>query len=1035
MSKLKVLEINKQLKMSADVTLNKYNNLLKDAQESVSVVKKLEADLIKKAKAQAEENKIRKEQEKHQEAIKQKSEQVKVDNEAKVKAVAEPKSEPIAKVEMNKKEVEVKLADQTKKEVKTEMKQVEPKAEKKAEPKVEVKTKTEEKPKVEKVATPAKAEEKSTTSKPSAVESKPVSKTEQASGNKTQGTNPRYQGNNPRPQTGDNRSQGTSPRYQGNNPRPQGGYKGNNPRPQGGYQGNNPRPQGGYQGNNPRPQGGYQGNNPRPQGGYQGNNPRPQGGYQGNNPRPQGGYQGNNPRPQGGYQGNNPRPQGGYQGNNPRPQGGYQGNNPRPQGGYQGNNPRPQGGYKGNNPRPQGGYQGNRPQGGKDSDKPTYSAATNQQNRKKFTPGGNSGGFTKPNATKNSFGNNRYGGPRKNKRPFNRAGIDIYKDEVNMRGPRKVKKVKEQIVIETKVIESAIITTENVSVKVLAEKTGKPVAEILKKLLLIGMMCTINSEIDFDTAQLICTDFNIDLEQKLEKTAENVLDDEDKDDDDGDLVKRPPVVTIMGHVDHGKTSLLDAIRQTKVTEGEAGGITQHIGAYTVEHGEEPITFLDTPGHEAFTSMRMRGAQATDIAILVVAADDGVMPQTVEAINHAKAADVPIIVAINKIDKPAANIEKIKQELTEHELVAEEWGGDTIMVPVSAITKDGIDKLLEMILLVSEIQELTANPDRLAKGTIIEAKLDKGRGPVATVLVTNGTLRITDGIVAGTTQGRIRAMVNDDGVSITEAGPSTPVEVIGFSEVPAAGDILHAVEKDKLSRKVVEERKNKQKAERLKNMSKVSLDDLFDKIAEGQLKNLNIIVKADVQGSAEAIRQALEKIESDEVKINVKHAGVGAIAKADVMLASASNAIIIGFNVRPDNIARAAAEEEKVDLRLYRVIYDAIEDIEKAIIGMLDPEFEEEIMGHVEIRELFKVSNVGTIGGCYVTDGKVNRNAQLRLLRDNIVIHEGEVGTLRRFKDDVKEVAAGYECGVSINNYNNIQVGDIIEAFEMKKVER
>ncbi len=455
--------------------------------------------------------------------------------------------------------------------------------------------------------------------------------------------------------------------------------------------------------------------------------------------------------------------------------------------------------------------------------------------------------------TKGEF--DRYGNRRSK---FNKNNIDVFQDDARMRGPRKTKKQRDNIVIEHKVIDHVIITGEEVSVKLLAERTGKPVADILKKLMLLGMMCNINSEIDFDTAQLICTEFNITLEQKIEKTAEDVLVDEDTKDDEKDLVKRPPVVTIMGHVDHGKTSLLDAIRKTKVTEGEAGGITQHIGAYTVTYNNEPITFLDTPGHEAFTAMRARGAQATDIAILVVAADDGVMPQTVEAINHAKDADVPIIVAINKIDKPGANPERIKQELTEHSILAEEWGGDTIMVPVSAMTKEGLEKLLETILLIAEVQEYKANPNRLAKGTIIEAKLDKGRGPVATVLVTNGTLKVADGIVAGTASGRVRAMVNDDGQPVEEAGPSIPVEVIGFSEVPDAGDVMHAVEQDKLSRKVVEERKDRLKADKLKNMSKVSLDDLFDKIAEGQLKNLNIVVKADVQGSAEAIRQALRK---------------------------------------------------------------------------------------------------------------------------------------------------------------------------------
>ena len=586
------------------------------------------------------------------------------------------------------------------------------------------------------------------------------------------------------------------------------------------------------------------------------------------------------------------------------------------------------------------------------------------------------------------------------------------------------------------VIEKVVMTSDMISVKSLAEKTGKPVAELLKKLLLLGMMCTINSELDYDTAQLICSEFGIALELKLDKTAEDVLDEGDQQEDNQtDLRPRPPIVTIMGHVDHGKTSLLDAIRETRVTEHEAGGITQHIGAYTITHNENDITFLDTPGHEAFTAMRARGAQVTDIAILVVAADDGVMPQTVEAINHAKAAEVPIIVAINKIDKQNANPEKIKQELTEHGLIAEEWGGETIMVPVSAIKKEGLDQLLEMIVLVSEMQELTANPDRLAKGTIVEAKLDKGRGPVATVLVQNGTLHVQDMIVAGIAYGRVRAMVDDMGNRVEEALPSQPVEVVGFSEVPVAGDILHAVEQDKLTRQVAEERKDKQKADMLKNLSKVSLDDLFSQVEEGKVQDLNIVIKADVQGSVEAVKQALEKLSNKEVRVKVIHAGVGAIKAMDVMLASASNAIIIGFNVRPDSMARIEAEKEKVEIRLYRVIYKAIEDIELAMKGMLAPEFKEVVLGHAEVRTTFNVSSIGTIAGSYVTDGKIIKSASIRLLRDNIVVHEGEMASLKRFKDDAKEVNQGYECGITIKNYNDIKEGDVIEAFEMQEIER
>jgi translation initiation factor IF-2 len=612
-----------------------------------------------------------------------------------------------------------------------------------------------------------------------------------------------------------------------------------------------------------------------------------------------------------------------------------------------------------------------------------------------------------------------------------RGGID---EDERYRGKRRVKS---KLVAQPMpvVIDKVVMNTELISVKSLAEKTGKPVADIIKKLLLLGMMCTINSEIDYDTAQLICTEFRIELEYRLDKTAEDFLDEGDSKDTDADLAVRPPIVTVMGHVDHGKTSLLDAIRFTRVTEHEAGGITQHIGAYTIKHNDRSITFLDTPGHEAFTAMRARGAQVTDIAILVVAADDGVMPQTVEAINHAKAAGVPIIVAINKMDKANANPERIKQDLTEHGLLTEEWGGDTIMAPVSAITKEGIENLLEMVLLVADVQELKANPNRLAKGTIIEAKLDKGRGPVATVLVQNGTLRVSDMIVAGVAYGRVRAMTDDLGNRVDEASPSQPVEVVGFSEVPVAGDVLHAVEQDKLTRQVAEERKDKQKAVQLKNLSKVSLEDLFSQVEQGKMQDLNIVIKADVQGSVEAVKQALEKLGNSEVRVKVIHAGVGAIKAMDVMLASASNAIIVGFNVRPDSIARAEAEKEKVEIRLYRIIYKAIEDIELAIKGMLAPEFKEVILGHAEIRTIFTVSNIGTIAGSYVTDGKIIRNASIRLLRDNVVVHEGTLASLKRFKDDAKEVAQGYECGFTIKNYNDIKEGDVIEAFEMQEIER
>ena len=491
----------------------------------------------------------------------------------------------------------------------------------------------------------------------------------------------------------------------------------------------------------------------------------------------------------------------------------------------------------------------------------------------------------------------------------------------------------------------------------------------------------------------------------------------------------------MGHVDHGKTSLLDYIRKTKVTAGEAGGITQHIGAYTVQIDGRQITFLDTPGHEAFTAMRARGTQATDIAILVVAADDGVMPQTIESINHAKAAKVPLIVAINKIDKETADPDRVKQELTRYDVVAEDWGGDTIMVPVSAHTGEGIDSLLENILLLADVQELKANPNRKARGVIIEAKLDKARGPVATVLVQNGTLRTGDMVIAGMAFGRISAMVNSRGDRVKAAPPSTPVEVIGFNDVPEAGDEITAVEDDKLTRQVVEERRAKQKAEMVKKSARVTLDELYTQIAQGEIKDLNVIIKADVQGSVEAVKQALEKLSNDEVRVRTIHSGVGAVTENDVMLASIDNAIIIGFNVRADAKAQAAAARDNIDIRFYRIIYQAIEDVEKAMKGLLAPEFKENVIGHAEVRSVFKVSGVGMVAGCYVTDGKVQRNAQVRLLRDNVVVFEGKLDSLKRFKDDAKEVAAGYECGVGLENYNDVKEGDVIECFVMEEIKR
>ena len=868
-------------------------------------------------------------------------------------------------------------------------------------------------------------------------------------GDRPQGDRPGYQGNRP---------QGDRPGYQGN--RPQGdrtGYQGN--RPQGdrpGYQGN--RPQGdrpGYQGN--RPQGdrpGYQGNRPqgdRPQGdrpGYQGNRPqgdRPQGdrpGYQGN--RPQGdrpGYQGN--RPQGdrpGYQGN--RPQGdrpGYQGN--RPQGdrpGYQGN--RPQGdrpGYQGN--RPQGdrpGYQGN--RPQGdrpGYQGNRPQG--------------------QGAGGARGGAGKPAATNTTTQqkptNKRFDKAKDVTKTQNKQESMFGDATAAKQGPktRKIsKKEKRKIVQAEKDLEVARIKEEqeaigikvvtigkNISVKDLAEKLGKPTADIIKPLMKIGIMATINQEIDFYTASNIADSFEVLVEEAEEIDILEEAFSGDSVNEDA-MIERPPVVVVMGHVDHGKTSLLDSIRKSRVTDTEAGGITQHIGAYTVEINDKPITFLDTPGHEAFTAMRMRGAQVTDIAILVVAADDGVMPQTIEAINHAKAANVEIIVAINKIDKPSSNPDRVKQELTEYGILTEDWGGETICVPVSALQGTGIDQLLEMILLAAEVRELKADPNRRAKGTVIESKLDKGRGPVATVLIQEGTLSIGDPIVAGGAHGRIRAMIDDKGERVKKAGPSIPVEIIGLNEVPMAGDVFYIADNERQARQVAESVVAQGREDMIKSTpQKVSLDDLFNQIQAGNVKDLNIVIKADVAGSVEAVKNSLERLSNDEVRIRTIHGGVGAITESDVMLASASNAIIIGFNVRPENTAQAIASEEKVDLRLYRIIYNAIEDITAAMKGMLDPEFVEKVIGHAEIRQIFKASGIGNIAGSYITDGKFQRNAKIRIIRDGSVLHEGELAALRRFKDDVREVNTGYECGLTFNNFNDIKEGDTVEAFVMEEVKR
>ena len=782
--------------------------------------------------------------------------------------------------------------------------------------------------------------------------------------------------------------------------------------------------QGGFNGNrdNNR-QGGFNGNrdNNR-QGGFSGNrdNNR-QGGFNGNrdNNR-QGGFNGNrdNNR-QGGFNRDNNR-QGGFGGNR---EGGFNRDNNRQGGGFGGNRDNRQGGgFNGNrdNNRQGGGFGGNR-QGG--------SGRPGQRD-------GGSKSYDTPIQTK----------PTNNRQQTNNAHKKDKYDKTRMMedGPRskngKVSKhpfIMPQKPAEEKVEDTVKVITipEVLTIKELADKMKLQPSAIVKKLFLQGKIVTLNSEIDFDQAEEIAMEYEVlcEKEEKVDVIAELLKEDEE---DEKDMVSRPPVVCVMGHVDHGKTSLLDAIRQTNVTSREAGGITQHIGAYTVDVRGQQITFLDTPGHEAFTAMRMRGAQSTDIAILVVAADDGVMPQTVEAINHAKAAGVEIIVAINKIDKPSANVDRVKQELAEYELIPEDWGGNTVFVPVSAHTKEGIPELLEMILLTAEVKELKANPNRRARGLVIEAELDKGKGPVATILVQKGTLRVGDNVTAGPCYGKVRAMMDDKGRRVKEAGPSMPVEILGLNDVPGAGDVLMATENEKEARSYAETFISESKNKLLEDTkAKLSLDDLFSQIKAGNVKELPIIVKADVQGSVEAVKQSLTKLSNEEVVVKVIHGGVGAINESDVTLASASNAIIIGFNVRPDATAKSIADREKVDLRLYRVIYQAIEDVEAAMKGMLDPVFEEQVIGHAVVRQTFKASGVGTIAGAYVMDGKFQRGCSCRITRDGEQIFDGALASLKRFKDDVKEVATGYECGLVFEKFNDIKEDDMVEAYMMVEVPR
>lgn len=660
-------------------------------------------------------------------------------------------------------------------------------------------------------------------------------------------------------------------------------------------------------------------------------------------------------------------------------------------------------------------------------------ASTNSQNNqnKTSTNSQNKNSNNNQNKSNSNHSNNKNTNNRNqsNNRNNNNKNNNNNRNKQNRGGGNQQQQAPQKKVLETP---SKITFTESLQVGELAKKLNKDTSEIIKKLMGLGIMATINQELDKEAIELIAADYDVEVEEEI-IVDENEFENYEIVDEEKDLQVRPPVVTIMGHVDHGKTTLLDAIRNTKVTAGEAGGITQHIGAYQITNNGKQITFLDTPGHAAFTTMRARGAQVTDITILVVAADDGVMPQTVEAINHAKAAEVPIIVAVNKMDKESANPDRVMQELTEHGLVSEAWGGDTIFVNVSAIKGDGIDDLLEMINLVSEVEELKANPNRTAIGTVIEAQLDKGRGSVATLLVQSGTLNVGDPIVVGHTYGRVRAMVNDLGRRVKTVGPSTPVEITGLNDVPQAGDQFMVFADEKKARQVGESRFKKQQDAQRKESSKLNLDDLFNQIKEGDIKEINVIIKGDVQGSVEALAGSLQKIDVEGVKVKIIHSGVGAINEYDIMLASASNAIVIGFNVRPDNGAKRTADAEKVDVRLHRIIYNVIEEIESAMKGMLDPEFEEKVIGQVEVRTTFKVSKVGTIAGCYVTEGKITRDSTVRLIRDGVVSYEGKIDALKRFKDDAKEVSAGYECGITLEKFNDIKEGDIIEAYIMEEI--
>lgn len=831
--------------------------------------------------------------------------------------------------------------------------------------------------------------------------------------------NSQSQGSGGQQPQGDRQGQGGERREY--SPRPQGGQGGQQRQ---GYQGNRSGQGGGqgYQGNRSQGQGGQQ-----RQGGQGGQGQRTNQGGQGQGQGYQGqrSGQGQAGSGQGGqYGGQNRSSQGGQ-----RPSGGYQGGQ-RPSGGQ--GQQRPGGAPGGQRPDGQRGN-GQRPAG--DSSKPDQQRSGQRPDTRQFrnapqASGEDEGTGVNAGAKKAKPGQKRFEDGRSN--GFKGGQQNRQGGRAGARGRNQSQPVVRKEKVDN--TPKKIIVRGTMTVGELTKLLHKDVSEVIKKLLFLGVMATINQELDLDAIHLLATEFGVEVELKIPVDETNIEAIEEND-DPADLSERPPVVTIMGHVDHGKTTLLDAIRHTNVTEGEAGGITQHIGAYQVEINGKKISFLDTPGHEAFTSMRARGAQVTDITILVVAADDGVMPQTKEAIAHAKAAKVPIIVAVNKIDKPGADPDRVKQELTEFELVPEEWGGDTIFVNVSAKQRINLENLLEMILLVSEVQELKANPDKRAKGTVLEAELDKGKGPVARILIQNGTLRVGDSFVAGNCFGRVRAMVNDKGKKLKEAGPSTPVEITGLTEVPQAGDLFIVFEDERKAREIAEKRAIQHRQSEMGANARVTLDDLFKQIKEGEIKDLNVIVKGDVQGTVEALKGSLEKIEVEGVRVKILHSGVGAITESDITLASASNAIIIGFNVRPEPAAMTTAEQEKVDIRLHRVIYHVTEEIESAMKGLLDPVYKETIIGQAEVRSTFKVSKVGTIAGCMVTSGKITRAAEARLIRQGIVVYEGKIDSLKRFKDDAKEVAQGYECGITLERFNDLKEGDIIEAFIMETVER